>query len=461
MGIILAELLLQTSLLDHNDFDIRQVYEIISNSEVKSRELFSNLSKLELSMKWHCLLDILNSREDERISMEAKQFIKACLIPDSQLRLDFDDLLHHEWLRTSSIPPSVDERCDLDLLVFLHRLANSSIEKFLSENGLLISAPSILSIPLGLKGEFTIKSPYCLTPSQSRLFVLDLDEIEQRIEQLKDISYEIDKDCSNSVQPLRDSNYDYIDLPYCCKLPNMTCFSTQFYHQNPWALDVIEKGKNFSSALKQQDFNYQIARIHLFQHFILFYPQSRVEIIEQSKEDIPPFLRPKIWSMIVGIANYPLLQEDYGKYIKADIGTVLERQIAVDIPRCHQYNPLLSSPTGQEKMARILVAWIAANPTLKYWQGLDSIVAPLLVLNFEDESMVFGMLNVITRNFLPSFFLQGNNEAIHEYLLVFRKLTCFHDPQLGYHLFNIGFSPDLFAIPWLITLFTRLFILIA
>lgn len=60
-------------------------------------------------------------------------------------------------------------------------------------------------------------------------------------------------------------------------------------------------------------------------------------------------------------------------------------QIEVDIPRCHQYDELLSSPQGHIKFTKILKAWVVSHPHLVYWQGLDSLCAPFLYLNFENE----------------------------------------------------------------------------
>lgn len=44
-------------------------------------------------------------------------------------------------------------------------------------------------------------------------------------------------------------------------------------------------------------------------------------------------------------------------------------QIEVDIPRCHQYDELLSSPQGHIKFRRVLKAWVVSHPDLVYWQG--------------------------------------------------------------------------------------------
>lgn len=64
-------------------------------------------------------------------------------------------------------------------------------------------------------------------------------------------------------------------------------------------------------------------------------------------------------------------------------------QIEVDIPRCHQYNELLSSGEGHKKLKRILKAWVQKNSNYVYWQGLDSLTAPFLFLNFNDEGKYF------------------------------------------------------------------------
>lgn len=68
-------------------------------------------------------------------------------------------------------------------------------------------------------------------------------------------------------------------------------------------------------------------------------------------------------------------------------------QIEVDIPRCHQYDELLSSPQGHVKFRRVLKAWVVSHPDLVYWQGqscqpgfsavlLDVFVASVTVLNY-------------------------------------------------------------------------------
>ena len=50
-------------------------------------------------------------------------------------------------------------------------------------------------------------------------------------------------------------------------------------------------------------------------------------------------------------------------------------------------------------------------------------------------------------------FLKDNAAVIQEYLAKFSQLQAFHDPVLFNHLDDIGFIPDLYAIPWFLTMF--------
>jgi Rab-GTPase-TBC domain len=100
---------------------------------------------------------------------------------------------------------------------------------------------------------------------------------------------------------------------------------------------------------------------------------------------------------------------------------------------------------------------VADNKELVYWQGLDSLFAPFLVLNFNDEALAFACVEKFIPKFLKNFFLMDNAPVLQEYLTIFRHILSFHDPELSVHLDLIGFMPDLYAIPWFLTLFTRKF----
>jgi hypothetical protein len=70
-----------------------------------------------------------------------------------------------------------------------------------------------------------------------------------------------------------------------------------------------------------------------------------------------------------------------------NLDLVCDTQLEVDVPRCHQYDELLSSPDGHVKLKRVLKAWLATHSQYVYWQGLDSLAAPFVHLNFNNEGL--------------------------------------------------------------------------
>lgn len=133
-------------------------------------------------------------------------------------------------------------------------------------------------------------------------------------------------------------------------------------------------------VIREKDTEYQFHRVLLFTKLLKGYPYTRERIINESEMDIPPLLRGEIWACLLGV-----LENNSYERIDKWTPTQTDRQIDVDIPRCHQYDELLSSPEGHRKLKRLLKAWVQAHPQYVYWQGLDSLTAPFLYLNFNNE----------------------------------------------------------------------------
>ncbi|KAJ1980304.1 hypothetical protein H4R34_002506 [Dimargaris verticillata] len=207
-------------------------------------------------------------------------------------------------------------------------------------------------------------------------------------------------------------------------------------------------------AIRERDCQYQLFRVTLFQTLLDQYPASRTEIIKQARVDIPPKLRPQIWSAILGV-----LRCDAWVYhhIDKESPSDADKQINVDIPRCHQYHNLLGSSVGHAKMRRLLKGWLRANPHLVYWQGFDSVTAPFLSLHFNDEYQAFACLYRFVAKYIPRLFTADNSQVMYGYFAVFQHLLTFHDPELSSHLTSAGFTPQLYAMPWFLTMFTHVF----
>ncbi|KAF9431168.1 hypothetical protein BGZ94_007619 [Podila epigama] len=207
-------------------------------------------------------------------------------------------------------------------------------------------------------------------------------------------------------------------------------------------------------SIREKDLGYQYQRLTMFTDLLLQYPASRAEILHHSKIDIPPLLRGKVWAAILGVVgDYDQVYADFDKYTEKPT----DHQIELDVPRCHQYNQLMFSQAGHEKLKRLLKCWVEANEHQVYWQGLDSCCAPFLTLSFNDEALAFACIQRFLPKFLKDMFLHDNSQVIHEYLAVFRHMLSFHDPELSSHLAHIGFIPQLYAISWFMTLFTHIF----
>ncbi|KAI0229602.1 hypothetical protein L0F63_003726 [Massospora cicadina] len=203
---------------------------------------------------------------------------------------------------------------------------------------------------------------------------------------------------------------------------------------------------------RESDFDYQCYRLRLFRRLLSQLPASSDELRLHARWDIPPALRGAVWAGLLGVRG------DYRRAyaaIDTSLGTSADRQIEVDVPRCHQYHPLLASSGGHARLRAILKAWVVSNEGLVYWQGLDSLCAPFLVLNFGDEALAFACLQRMLLRYLAQFFTPDNSAALQARLQAFQQVMAYHDPQLALHTLRLGFHPQLYAIPWFLTLFTH------
>ena len=198
----------------------------------------------------------------------------------------------------------------------------------------------------------------------------------------------------------------------------------------------------------------QCVRSILFRRLLQAFPHRKKAIWGEALVDVAPLYRPHIWASLLNIpSNVAALYAAIDK----ESWNPVDRQIEVDIPRCHQYSELLASPEGHRKLKRVLKAWVADNPGLVYWQGLDSLAAPFIYLNFNNEALAWACLSAFIPKYLHNMFMKDNAVVIQEYLAKFSHLQAFHDPVLFNHLDEIGFIPDLYAIPWVLTMFSHVF----
>lgn len=324
----------------------------------------------------------------------------------------------------------------LEEVYYLWKLAGGDLEGSLQRAGLIRTNPPITKLSRFVldDGEIfgEVRSTSMLFDNQ--VVVLSQEQLRQRLSKIAATAY----------YPLLEDENGL----------NMSNGSTGGLLSSSSSSSDLQDSVKLPLVIRERDVEYQFHRIILFERLLAAYPYKRLHILKECRIDIPPLLRAKLWPAILEIDG-----DVQGRYeaIDKESPILADRQIEVDIPRCHQYNELLSSPTGHWKFKRILKAWVVSHPEYVYWQGLDSLCAPFLYLNFNDEALAFSCLSAFIPKYLHRFFQKDNTSVIQEYLAVFSHLISFHDPQLCNHLDAIGFIPDLYSIPWFLTMYAHVF----
>lgn len=226
--------------------------------------------------------------------------------------------------------------------------------------------------------------------------------------------------------------------------------------------DVFFESWNADDALptsldtRDRDVGYQRCRVGVF--LPLLEARDMKGVMKEVGRDVPPALRMEIWAVLLAVPSWEACAAEWNE-INTDVEGPSDRQIEVDVPRCNARHESIGTPEGRRKLTRVLKAWVATNPGLEYWQGLDSLAAPFVALSClgdKSEGRAFAMLQRMVRRYLSGMFLQKNTSQLQTQLIVFNQLLAFHDPKLFMHLHNQQFNPELFAIPWFLTLFTHI-----
>ncbi|XP_067424343.1 TBC domain-containing protein kinase-like protein isoform X1 [Emydura macquarii macquarii] len=325
-----------------------------------------------------------------------------------------------------------DEDCDylaersIEEVYYLWCLAGGDLEKELVNKEIIQSKPPICTLP-----NFLFEDGESFGQGRDRSSLLDDTTVILSLCQLRNRLKDVGGEAFNPLLEDEQSN-----LP----------------HSN--SNNELSAAANLPLIIRERDTEYQLNRIVLFDRLLKAYPYKKNQVWKEARVDIPPLMRGLTWAALLGVEG--AIQAKYDA-IDKDTPIPTDRQIEVDIPRCHQYDELLSSPEGHAKFRRVLKAWVVSHPDLVYWQGLDSLCAPFLYLNFNNEALAYACMSAFIPKYLYNFFLKDNSHVIQEYLTVFSQMIAFHDPELSNHLNEIGFIPDLYAIPWFLTMFTHVF----
>uniref|UniRef100_A0A914UHY9 TBC domain-containing protein kinase-like protein n=1 Tax=Plectus sambesii TaxID=2011161 RepID=A0A914UHY9_9BILA len=315
----------------------------------------------------------------------------------------------------------------IEQVYYLWKLSGSTVETILAKKGIIKLKPPINTLPSLVIGECDI-----FGNEESRRFLADLSITTLSLQNL-----------INRLHSLPPERYIIsLELKY----------GEKGDVKDAKPLKVERSSSSLAIVVKERDIEYQLDRMLLFERLIAAYPYKIDWLLKECEVDIPPLYRGFAWAAILNVRGDVALIYDQ---IDTETFTSTDRQIEVDIPRCHQYDELLASPTAHAKLKRILKAWVVTHPMYVYWQGLDSLSAPFVYLHFNNEALAYACLKAFISRYLHNFFLKDNSAIIQEYLAVFNHLLAFLDPQLYVHLRDIDFLPELYAIPWFLTMFAH------
>ena len=382
-----------------------------------AEQLLNHLNSFQDTLKHHHSTETKNSVDDQFKNSIFNRSLRSSLITVDKNKKTEQNLFakdyYNLWMN------------GIDQVYYLWRLTGVDCIQILRQNNnhFLFQLPSIIKT----SKLFTVENSfeYGLAVNYENAFddnllLISLDQLKDRI---------------NSIKV--EKNFNMADL-------------TLNGEKNSMSIAEQQQPLN----IRETDIEYQYNRISLFSRFLYAYPFKKNELYKECQIDIPPHYRALAWASLLNVKDD--IEELY-ENINKEIITPTDRQIEVDIPRCHQYDALIASPDAHNKLKRVLKAWVLSNDNLVYWQGIDSLSAPFVYLNFNNESLAYGCLQNFVQKYAKNFFIKDNSNVIHEYLASFSHLTAFHDPELASHFETIDFRPDLYAIPWYLTMFAHVF----
>lgn len=374
------------------------------------------------------------------LSDQTIDFMLKCLEFDSKSRLDAISLIDHPiFCSHPPIMPTDDYIITLKEMYYWWRKFKgfnsvSELEKEFIELGLIDYLPPILKLP------FIIRS-HQHGDIKAGIF------LEGRISlSLKDLRSALEQDIRDL--PLDDTSSGNLTSSHSESLLGRlaTMFKSKSSKSRKSENSLKLTPKDEHSTVKSSYIKYKRIK-----RLLNKYPTRTQKLVEACRDEIPSILRPDVWKVLLGINRHSGQLYSFNKYNTLGSSTI--RQVAVDIPRCHQYHPFLSSSMGRNMLESLLKLWLQNNPHITYLQGLDSLCAVFIALYEEDEVTAYSCFDRVMEKYLVP--VCKDDKSVSYMLFGFKSLLGYLDPQLCYKLHSLCINPEMYATAWFLTLYAR------
>ncbi|KAH3680888.1 hypothetical protein WICMUC_000031 [Wickerhamomyces mucosus] len=167
---------------------------------------------------------------------------------------------------------------------------------------------------------------------------------------------------------------------------------------------------------------------------------------------IPMNYRPKIWFELLYVKDITTPGEYYNLLNHNPKNEESEGQIKLDINRTMPFNVFFKdNGPGLKKLNKILIAFSRKFPRIGYCQGMNFIVANLLLVFPNEEDTFWGFVGLV--QLLPDEFFQL--KKIRGDLNKFKNIFSKELPKLQQHFKDLNVEIELICFNWFISIFSE------
>ncbi|KAK4173552.1 rab-GTPase-TBC domain-containing protein [Triangularia setosa] len=170
---------------------------------------------------------------------------------------------------------------------------------------------------------------------------------------------------------------------------------------------------------------------------------------------IPVAMRAKIWSECSGAKalRVPGYYEDLVNRPEEEDDPQVVAQIKADITRTLTDNIFFRKGPGVGKLNEVLLAYSRRNPDVGYCQGMNLVVANLLLITPSSED-AFWILVAMVEQILPSGYFDHSLLASRADQVVLRQYVGEVLPRLSAHFEELGIDLETMTFQWFLSIFT-------